>query len=483
MNDALLQTAGFWLAWLGFAVLVFALVLHHISLPWIKRRCCPKCWFDMSHTTGLTCSECGKTVKRERNLRKAKPRRRLAAVALLILLLGYAGQVTPGVGARGWVAAVPTPVLLCAVPFIEPDSHVVGGYLIGRATAPLSMSERCAGELAHRANENPNGQTWFQARCFDVARRLAGDDMSPGGEPFIYENDEAWLMAHINWRDVYGGWAWDDAARSHWEDEWPRQIELTMRDTVRTGDPVYARVPTIFNDVFTELEIRMSPQTRGFMPITIQSETGPFPSMPGERGSWNDDMVLLTKDTQGLEYATYSVELWVRDSDRFLNAVHRRWRMATWTQDVALPTVHDDLDVLQRAGDDDAVADAFAQVKVNAVEDKLGVRSLQFVHSGAPKRFAMRDTAVGCHMALYIGDERVGTTEVCCRADELLRMLIYLPLPFEYFGSGLYPNGHSDEAWTLRISCSRTRALRVLTATHYIEGSVVLPVDVSGLKK
>lgn len=45
---------------------------------------CPKCWYDMSGAPGLTCSECGKTVRTPRGL--LRNRRRWWAVVLAIVL-------------------------------------------------------------------------------------------------------------------------------------------------------------------------------------------------------------------------------------------------------------------------------------------------------------------------------------------------------------------------------------------------------------
>ncbi|MEM7230145.1 MAG: hypothetical protein AAF432_15165, partial [Planctomycetota bacterium] len=64
--DAIFHLAGSIIAWLGVAVLLCALFFNRIRKLWNNQRRCPKCWYDMSHTPGLTCGECGRTAKKER---------------------------------------------------------------------------------------------------------------------------------------------------------------------------------------------------------------------------------------------------------------------------------------------------------------------------------------------------------------------------------------------------------------------------------
>lgn len=103
----------------GALLLAWALLADWVRqrVPSRRQRRCPKCWYDLSHTPGLRCSECGCEAKRERKLFKAKRRWWLAAFAMLLLLGSYALHVTPDVRARGWVAAVPTTALIVGLPW------------------------------------------------------------------------------------------------------------------------------------------------------------------------------------------------------------------------------------------------------------------------------------------------------------------------------------------------------------------------------
>ncbi|MEE8153701.1 MAG: hypothetical protein V3T53_01945 [Phycisphaerales bacterium] len=88
-----------WLWWIGGAALgllgvwlLYWSLLHDRSKG---RRRCPKCWYNMSGTDSLTCSECGRTVKREEKLHKTRRRKRLAGLALLTFLSGAALSTWP----------------------------------------------------------------------------------------------------------------------------------------------------------------------------------------------------------------------------------------------------------------------------------------------------------------------------------------------------------------------------------------------------
>ena len=48
-----------------------------------RRRRCPRCWYDLTHTEGLRCNECGHEVRRERQLFRARRRWGIATLAAL----------------------------------------------------------------------------------------------------------------------------------------------------------------------------------------------------------------------------------------------------------------------------------------------------------------------------------------------------------------------------------------------------------------
>jgi hypothetical protein len=74
-------------ALIGVVLLIWALLSDRSR----GRRRCSKCWYDLSKTEGLRCSECGHEVQRERQLFKTRRRWRWAALALLLILSGIGG--------------------------------------------------------------------------------------------------------------------------------------------------------------------------------------------------------------------------------------------------------------------------------------------------------------------------------------------------------------------------------------------------------
>ncbi len=69
---------------------------------------------------GLKCPECGHQVAAVKRLYRARRRRGSAAIGVMILASSYALWVVPRVTAGGWVAAVPTTVLIAGMPWL-PD--------------------------------------------------------------------------------------------------------------------------------------------------------------------------------------------------------------------------------------------------------------------------------------------------------------------------------------------------------------------------
>ncbi len=101
-----------WLWWIGGAALgLVSLWLLYWSLLHDRSkgcRRCPKCWYNMSGTDSMTCSECGRTAKREKKLYKTRRRWRWAFAAVLFLLVAYGSSLTPKIRRDGWIRAAPT---------------------------------------------------------------------------------------------------------------------------------------------------------------------------------------------------------------------------------------------------------------------------------------------------------------------------------------------------------------------------------------
>lgn len=177
--------------------------LHFACGDWLRRggvhlRRCPKCWYDLSHSPGLTCSECGYAAQRERQLHRVRRLNRHLAIAITALAAGYMAIRGPAIKQRGWWAAVPTTAFLLFCEHLEVSA--AGQFLPSGATftssamlAPVATPTwRCdAGDELF--NERFCGSMWEWQRWILLYRcsRLAPADPSPGQTGFSFAASSA----------------------------------------------------------------------------------------------------------------------------------------------------------------------------------------------------------------------------------------------------------------------------------------------------
>lgn len=154
----------------GILTVVYAVVADRVAVKFRPRRLCPACRYNMVATQGRRCSECGHTAKSERRLTRGRTLRRTAAVGVLLLFGAYGVRVIPGVQERGWPAAVPTVVLIAAMPQIHPDRFVP------RDLTQYPWRERLFIDLDH--SERVQSLWGWQERLL-VRRCLRGDHKRP----------------------------------------------------------------------------------------------------------------------------------------------------------------------------------------------------------------------------------------------------------------------------------------------------------------
>lgn len=92
-----IQMGGWWGA-AGGAATAVGVVLLGVGLYGDAargRKRCPRCWYDMSGTPGLVCSECGRDAGSEQALMRARPRRWVVWMGALMILatVGSVGTV------------------------------------------------------------------------------------------------------------------------------------------------------------------------------------------------------------------------------------------------------------------------------------------------------------------------------------------------------------------------------------------------------
>lgn len=102
------------------------------------RRRCPSCWYDMSGTPDLKCSECGHDARFERRLYRTRRRWKWAVLGVTGMLLGGCIAEVPAYK-RGWSALVPTTALALFAPAQDPTNRAVffGVALNGQGTATI----------------------------------------------------------------------------------------------------------------------------------------------------------------------------------------------------------------------------------------------------------------------------------------------------------------------------------------------------------
>lgn len=138
----------------GWSLVVLALVLALWAMFWDRprgRRRCPKCWYDMTASPGMKCSECGHDATSVRHLLKTRRMWRWLVAGVVAAGVGYVLLVTPRVLQVGWRGAVPTSALIWWVTHTE--SEAVWDDLTKRMSAPTKQ----AAELARRAAKD---QLW-----------------------------------------------------------------------------------------------------------------------------------------------------------------------------------------------------------------------------------------------------------------------------------------------------------------------------------
>ncbi|GEM_PF-4502140 len=154
--DSAWNIIGWCLAALTIAALLYYVFGDPIRRRFRKTRRCPKCWYDLSHTPGMTCSECGYTARREKQLFKTRRRKRWIVVFLLLWLSSYFAFRAPAISRRGAIAAIPTTALV----FLWTNVRIARGQTLqladsnGRRFAPSYLVEApLAEELFARMTE------------------------------------------------------------------------------------------------------------------------------------------------------------------------------------------------------------------------------------------------------------------------------------------------------------------------------------------
>lgn len=194
-----------WIAGAAVAVAALAMIAWCIAGDRARgRRRCPKCWHDLSATSGLTCSECGFVARSEMDLRRTRRRIGLAValslglfVAALIVRLQVSGE-------SAW-SLLPARVPIALLPHLPPRSAptaqessmdrlrrmVLGGVreeLLGRiARGELSTDDiEAVADACIEGHEGaqPGSRAWLDAYGDVVAMWLSTGESAYASQPF-----------------------------------------------------------------------------------------------------------------------------------------------------------------------------------------------------------------------------------------------------------------------------------------------------------
>lgn len=205
----MIWTISYWiLLTLAITALAYALFWNRPGWRGRPKLRCKKCYYDLTATPGdlksapIQCPECGKKHQSKRSMRKTKRSKKWIAFALLLYICSYTAGVWPRVSqynySNGILGAVPTPVLILAIPLLPEES----GTKVDRNTTATAipypqrpMYERIAHQLKirlYKADDTSKLDHWL---FMQVARRQTPaalmEKRSIRGDMYIYVF-EAW---------------------------------------------------------------------------------------------------------------------------------------------------------------------------------------------------------------------------------------------------------------------------------------------------
>jgi len=116
-----------WPLWLRIAALAVAAIVVGVGVALTLsglfgdrargRPRCPRCWFDMSGTPGMTCGECGRTARSARDLLRTR-KRPVRTIAGLLMAVSVGALAGDELSRSGWAGFLPTSALVTLLPVV-----------------------------------------------------------------------------------------------------------------------------------------------------------------------------------------------------------------------------------------------------------------------------------------------------------------------------------------------------------------------------
>ena len=431
-----------WMAGLGFLIAMVAMARWALFAGKPRGRLrCPKCWYDMtaSPAPGLTCSECGNTVRSKNDL--TRTRRRWGKAVLAISACTTLGLwVIVHTNERGWFSIVPTRALIAMIPFdadgqgaLFEEFEIRNNRLdLSRDHFLLMFDRFVAGDWWAR----PVSEAWVNkyGRLIDAWRRGAANDSELAAR-LIQLPPRMQLTADIG-RPASANHRWLGVQVHDW---WPGGTDSRIviapgvRDaapiTIFRGEPrgqTTLAIPLPCNDHDT-VDVRIERKSVDSLDdwIVVDSQTLSFPA--GADAATHPSLQPASDraiDLQMIGVFSGQVVQWTGGPSPV------RFRYSPWA-------------TYDRAFDDVAIG---AEIELR--HDDVVARRLRMWWRGGGGRGASFD-------------ERDFGAEL---PQENLDLL-----------AGLVPN---DPRWTMRVRGVESLAARVPGATKYWSGEFLLPISV-----
>jgi hypothetical protein len=433
----------YWLAWLFGPVLI----CMGVAGTWWGlfgdrargRRRCPRCWHDLSHTPGMTCSECGYTAKKERILFRTR-RRLLPTVAGVVVAALAATWGIEHLQRQGVISQLPTRVLLLGLPFVGGAHEEITGELsvrLGRGALTeshhRSLIKRC---LRGDRRARPVTVLWEQkyGALLDQSRQGAPEDIDLDAKLLA-------LPARV-----------ELGTDRSWPQDAPVCLELEVRHWWTPG---------------TLCRVHVSPKWDGAEPVTVVGS--------GVRRSPPSYPLVIERprDSETLEFDV-ALERQLPDEG------------ATWehiqNQTVRVPVALDApmAEVLKPAESQDLHDAMMAALRPGATKWTSG-RSPVRIRFEPRRTFVLgiEDTAIGARVEILRDGELARRLDLWWLSRPQLNsapygwLIVYEDVPL------LMEANADDGRWQMRVSGDPTVALRAGTASNYWAGEFTVPLVVN----
>ncbi len=484
---------------LGVACVILAFAADVVRCRFRRRRRCPKCWYDMSHSPGLTCSECGFAASSEKRLLRFRRRWRYALLAPLLFAGAWTSHRWPQIEARGWPAAIPTTALVSSVWYVNHPNVWYTYWSVaccntsnGNSTDPSIplrefIAATCAHELVHRISD----ETPADWQCRLLSERLLENLESL--DPFI-GTESGWegrytLAALLTYGCLDRTQSDEQRERSY--RLWP--VWIRCRPTWPADVKVYAEVEPWRPFVADDIHLRFSgtfPAEQLDLVLDRDYELSQY-AQSGHLGPlpWSDHLSCVAHESGVGDRLIHTVQITrsIEGSDTETTLSSGSWsRQLEWPIEF-VPSIDDVLTPVRSVALDEAIRESFRAGLANSARfGRNGPPELlvypeflrnALVKHGSPS-FAATFTVAAYGVDVATGSAwwnaatpgNAGGPFSSARGGLSTIQLTY--------ATGVDPDELFNCELTLRITSNPELALRCFDADRYWQGEVEIPLRV-----